>query len=329
MRVSHSAINEYNECSMKYKINRIDKIRPHYKSSAFIFGSAIDDASEAILFKKRNYKQVFKDAMAYTNVDWQNDSILVPTSEYIKYFASDLQPELIKDWQHKLIVEFVDRLFGQVEPVDFDFSKFVDYCKDCRKRKKHLSTNEQRLYNYINWCSLYQKGLMLLEKFKEFVEENIEEVHEVQKFVQTTNGNKDQLVGYIDFIVTFKDGVKRIIDLKTASDPNKQYPDNCIDDSQQLTIYSEIQGISEVGYLVLDKKIRKRDPRVRLKFITGKISEENADKVFDNIEETMLNIKEGIFEYNWDACNNYGGCPYYSYCRSGGEDVRNLIKKKG
>jgi hypothetical protein len=181
------------------------------------------------------------------------------------------------------------------------------------------------LFNYINWLSLFRKGLLLLNNFKTWATLNIESVISVQKGIRAENADGDTLVGYIDFIAKFKDGKTRIIDLKTSSNPKRDYPPESAGSAQQLIIYSEIEGIDEVGYYVLDKVIRKREPRVRDRFITGKITKEDSDIIFDKIETTMERIKNEEFEHNWEACFNYGKCEYYNFCKSAGHNRKDLV----
>lgn len=318
MKISHSAINEYNDCGFKYKLNRIDRIRPEEKSSAFVFGSAIDDACESILLRKDNYKQVFLEKMQTTDIHGK----VYDTRDchLIKYFSKDLQPELL---DNHTIMKIETDAEDILEMGTFELPEFLKYVK---ANKKNLSKEERVVFNIINYESLCKKGLMMLEVLKKWIDENIQEVHSIQKKLVTENTEGDTLEGYIDFIATFKDGVKRIVDLKTASDPKRQYPDNCIEESQQLTIYSEIEDIKEVAYLIIDKSIRKKEPRVRVRYVSGTVTENNANKIFDKIEESLVNIKNEVFEKNLNSCHNYGGCPYRNFCKSGGQNIDGLIK---
>ena len=75
-----------------------------------------------------------------------------------------------------------------------------------------------------------------------------------------------------------------------------------------------------------DKKIRVREPRVRLSFVEGKITEEHLDEVFEEIETVTEKIKEklqygvGAFDKNLESCSKFGKCPYAVYCHKGSKD---------
>jgi len=204
-----------------------------------------------------------------------------------------------------------------------DFDEFVDFCKQQRRLKEALTKPEQKVFNIMALVSLMIKGQMMIVKIKEWIDENVAEVHEVQKKISIENDNGDQFIGFLDFIVTLKCGKKVLIDLKSSSNTNAYYPADSAEKSVQLGIYSQEESVPNVAYLVADKKIRKREPRVRLTFIEGVITEEHLDDVFEMIEEVTVEIKEKLqdgeeaFEKNLDSCMKFGGCQYFNFCKKG------------
>jgi hypothetical protein len=87
-----------------------------------------------------------------------------------------------------------------------------------------------------------------------------------------------------------------------------------------------------VAYLVGDKKIRKREPRVRLKFVEGVITEEHLDEIFSIIEEVTVEIKEKLplgknaFEKNLDSCSNFGNCQFRGLCEKNSMKGLEVVK---
>lgn len=318
MRVSYSAISQYNECGYKYKLNRIDKIRPNTKSSAFIFGGAIDAMVENLLLKFKGVNvdlepyDVFLKNMEYTEINGVSHKVeLCP---HIKYFSTDLQLELLTDGDLDTNISLAKKNGFE----DYDPINLINYVKSQKKKKYNIDEIELILFNQLNYFSLLRKGELFLPKIVQFIDEHIEEVVSTQKYIEFINDDNDIYVGYLDFIVKFKDGITRVVDLKTASDPNKQYPSNSASNSPQLTGYAEHENIKDVAYYILDKKIRKKEPRVRDKLVLGKITDEKVEEVFEIIEESVVKIKSELFEKNWDSCYNYGGCEYYNLCRGKG-----------
>lgn len=319
MKVSYSGLSEYQSCGMKYYWNRVEKIRPVDYSSAFFFGSAVDAATEAYLLDTGCPFEKFKKEMLESEHNRQKISL--PKHEHIRYYSTDLDFNLLCDKDWKLIDEYASEMKVNdfIRP-ETALDKKVMY----GYRRRKLSSSQRKVLNYATWLSLKKKGMMLIEKFCEWADENIEEVIGCQVPIKIGNSDGDILRGFADIKARFKDGVIRIIDVKTARDPIKQYPDGCVETSPQLIIYTEAEGISEAGYFVLDKKIRVREPRVRSRYLEASIPQENADKVFDELEESLALIKAGVFEHNWDACNDYGGCPYRNLCKKG--SMKGLVK---
>lgn len=325
--LSNSQISTYTDCERKWWLDKQKRLRPNYKGSALLFGSSLDQATEHILLKKEgSYHQEFLDSMNKFDVNGKEKNLPEDLLD-VRFFAGDVDPNLIEQ-------EVVDNIcieHLEIEPLIL--KDFLDYCKQQRKAKKALEKVEQKLFNWLAYESLLQKGLMLLDALAEWIEENVAEVHAVQKKIEIENNNGDKFIGYLDFIVTMKDGRKVLIDLKTSSNPNAYYPAESASESVQLGIYAQEEGITDVAYLVADKKIRVRDPRVRLKFVEGKITEKHLDNVFEGIEEATIEIKEKLkagekaFCKNLDSCTMYGSCQYFNYCKKGSLKGLEYVKK--
>lgn len=319
-RLSNSSINTYLDCPHKYKLDKVDRIRPTWKSSSLLFGSAIDAAMEAILLKEGEPAGVFMENMLKTDINEKEVEVLMTSN--VRYTNGDIQLELLEDSDLIKIKNYASELELKISE-DYTISHFVDYYKD---NKKKADKEEHLLFSSIGWSCLLRKGMMMIPVLQKWAEENVAEVHDIQRKINIENEDGDYITGYLDFIVTLKDGRKVLMDLKTSSDAKKYYPDGCVEESQQLNIYAEDVGLEDAGYLVVDKKIRKREPRVRLREVYGKINEKSLDKVFDKVEEVLYNIKEEKFEKNRDSCFNFGGCQYYSLCHHG--SMKGLTKVK-
>lgn len=323
--LSHSQISTFKDCERKFYIERIERLRPKYTGSALIFGSALDSAVEEILLdynrkKKKNLdpKKVFLEKLDNFEVN-RKPKKLPEDLLAVKFFASNIDEKLLKEVDLK--PDF--KRLG-IEPIEV--AGFLDYCKQQRKAKEKLDETEQLLFNTLAYRTMQTSGLMFIKTLQEWIEENVAEVHEVQKKIEIDDGAGNKFVGYLDFIVTLKDGKKLLIDLKTSSNVNLYYPEGCASKSPQLGIYAQEEGLFKVAYLVISKKVRVRNPRIRLHFIEGTITEEFLDQVFDEIEEIVEKIIEkkklgkGAFETNKESCSNFGGCAYFNYCWKGKKD---------
>lgn len=331
IRLSNTAITTYQQCGMKYKFHYVDRYRTKLLDSPLFFGNAIDNAINVqLLSKKKNltkeeaelrskdYKLVFRDALQ--NVTIINTKSDIRKSELARYFNSDLDLDI---WTQSDIEEFINHGIVELKQINkTNYRAFIDECLEVRKEKKLLDTPEYRLFNFACWISLHRKGLILLEAYRTTILPEIVEVHDIQKEVHLPNEKGDFITGYIDFVATFKDGVKRVMDNKTSS---SAYTEQNILDSQQLVIYTENQQNYKCGFAVLEKKLRKKEPRTRSYLIFGEITAQQVEKAFSEIEYVLEDIKAEKFEKNEKSCFAFGKpCPFYELCHKG--NAEGLIK---
>ncbi len=317
LRLSNSQVDTYTTCARKWFIQKVLKINPTYLASPLYFGSLLDDTVEHYLLKgEGSWQDYFMKRRLEFEVN-RKPKMLPQDLLSLSFGAGDCDDKLIDQSE---LDKFCDSL--GVESVNA--KEFLAYCKQQRKSKTALQEDEQRIFNYCAFLSLTTKGMMLLEKLIEWLDENVKEVVSVQKKIEITNGEGDKFIGYLDFVVIMKDGRKVLIDLKTSSNPKLYYPEDAASTSRQLGIYSQEEGIPEVAYLIADKKIRKTNSktgdRARISFVEGVITEEHLDDVFAEIEEVTLEIKEKLgkgeedFKKNLDSCNDFSGCQYKGFC---------------
>lgn len=179
------------------------------------------------------------------------------------------------------------------------------------------------------WYSMREKGLILIRAYADEILPKIKKVHEVQKFFSLPNENGDQIIGFLDLLCEWEDGRTLIMDNKTSS---KKYPDDKIEtEGGQLALYKEAFGdkynIDGVGYIVMEKGIRKKEPRHRIQVMTGEVPEDLTEKTFDEFEQVLYGIRMGQFHSNHPVCNTFfGDCICNSYYPSGGKDLTGLVQ---
>lgn len=330
MRLSHSSKEKYLECSEKWRLHYKEKLRSVLLNSPLFFGSAIDDAVMTLLLtKKKEYTEEEKEMLQKT--PWEafeetftfnehfGEKVYIPTYENCRYSKADLDVSLLQSEDYTKIIEQADNLDMSVNEM-YKVQQFIDECLEIIKNKKELDIQEQRLYNYICWLSLRRKAEMMLEAARLELLPQIEEIYSIQEKVSLQDG-EDELIGYIDFVGSFVDepGKKYVVDLKTSS---RAYPKDAVETSEQLATYSEYKNISDCAYVVIEKNIRKRHPRVRITILKGKIGEELLNQTFDNLSNVFYNVQEGNFEKLYEVdekakCFMYGRvCEYFDYCRT-------------
>lgn len=318
---SHSAIEQFRTCGEMYKLYRIERLRTTHYRSAFLFGSAIDSAVEAIFLKyKKDLTEeetskvsagslaLFAQAMCSFKNNHGDVIKDAARSTQIKYSAQDFQVELLNEEDYETIEAEAE--LKDIEIPQEEIPQFVEQCFGVLKMGKALSAEEHTIYNLINWLSLYRKGEILLPEITQWAEDNIKEVHSMQHKIYLED-DEDIFTGYVDLVATLKDGIKRVIDFKTTA---VKYKEGDADTSQQLTIYAEHMQIDRVAFLAFEKNIRKREPRTRFAFIEGITTETQKDEVFQGITESIEEIKKKQFDKNEKSCYNYGKCDYFNLC---------------
>lgn len=317
----------YQQCPHKYYLNYVEGIKPTQINSPLFFGSAIDEALSLMLLDKKVEKteQEVEDALFKTPEGefikhmTEKDGISLPFNERCSYFQSDFDEDIMQpeDWSAL-------NAFDNEIP---DHKEFFKQCKAIFKSKQTLDTQDQRVFNYMCWLSLKRKGLMLIQAYKEQVMPSIDKVYSIQKDILLPNETGDAIRGKIDFIASFiGDDNIYIVDNKTSSKP---YSEDSVRTSDQLAIYCEAENTNKAAYIVVEKKLRIKDPKVRTSIIKDTIPEENMQKTFDKASEILHNIADGVFPKHEDTknCSHYGKrCEFFGLCF--GNSMDGLIKKE-
>lgn len=322
INVSFSALDCFEQCSEKYRLRYREKLASEKIPSPLFFGSAIDAAMELLLLKKKQYlTDVELDLLlnedAYSVFDkWmiEQNGKLLERNPLCEYFFSDCDLNILQAQDIAML--------NTRYPSIVDFEEFIVYCKKKIKSDGELSKGSKIALNNLCWISLYRKGRLLIEAYEKDVLPHIEEVFEIQKEISLENQSGDKLRGKIDFIASFKDDptVRHICDNKTSSEP---YREDSVANSVQLAIYCEAENCAEASYVVLQKKIRVKDPKVRTQIIRDTISDEHKQKTFDIVEQKLNNIACASFskKNSPKECHFYGKpCEFFNLCWHGRMD---------
>jgi hypothetical protein len=335
MKLSHTAKSTYLDCPYKWNLHYNERLRSTKIGSALFFGGAIDEALNCLLLSKKakptkdeqvmmevTPEETFKSSMQKVRI--ADEYIDISTSEKAEYYKSDLDMGILEAIDYNNIIGFAETQNVKLE----NMSDVHEFIEESQLNLKGLDLEIQRVYNYCCWLSLVRKGLMLIDTYNTEIMPQIEEVFEIQKKVSLPDGD-DEFIGYIDLICSFKvsPGVRYVCDNKTSSRP---YKEDSVRTSEQLAAYAESENNTKCAYIVLEKKLRKRHPRVRCNIIMDTIPETTINDTFDGITNVFHGIEAKEFEQNFDSCYNYGRkCQYYGYCRT--KELANLkyLEKEG
>lgn len=316
MKISHSRLEKYKQCSEAYRLYAEERLTGIYINSPLFFGTAIDNAVELFLLKKKEEltereSRITSTENAYSIFDKcmrEQDGVLLEKNILCDYFASDFDPGLLK----------LDdlALLNKQYPSITDFQATWEKINLAFKNNKAVSDSNRQLYNHMCWLSLYRKGELLLDAFEKQILPRIHRVYSIQKEIQLLNGAGDELNGKIDFIASFTDNpeAKYVCDLKTSS---KAYTEDSVSRSPQLNIYCEAESIPRACYVVLEKKVRVKEPRIKTQVIRDEVYDDLREIIFDEIDEVCNNIAERKFykKASPKECHFFGRkCEFYGVC---------------
>jgi len=334
MKLSNSRLQMYKRCPRSYDLHYNKKIRSRTFGSPLFFGLALDEAINRLLIDKKKVlteaeeelkKQTVIEVFDYhmKNGTVNGNPIKLQEYQYLQFGKADFDISLLTEAD-----------FDELGQDDSEVGAFMEwyYFENKKWKDKDISEEDTKLFNKINWFSLHRKGLMILETYEEEIMPQIHEVFEIQKEISLPDGRDNSVIGFIDFICSFVDApdTKVIVDNKSSSKPYKQKD---LDESDQLCTYSEAENLPDISYIVYEKNIRKRDPRVRINILRGKAVESHIEETFDNYSELCNNIEEEKFpEDRSERCFFFGRpCLYKSICHNDGQmgpDLVDLSKKK-
>ena len=320
IKLSHSKAQKYLFCPKQYELHYEQKIRSRILGSPLFFGLACDEAINRLLLDLKDGNlteeeegtiektplELFDFHMKNANINGKDIKIL--DYPHIQFSKADFDISLLSDDD---IVEL-----GEDRKYWTDLVSW--YYTELRSKNPKITEEETVEFNRINWLSLYRKGEMIIEKYKEEILPQIDKVYAIQKPVSLPNEDGHEIIGFIDFICSFKNDpeVKYIVDNKSSS---KAYKMSDLEESEQLHTYAESEGLDHIAYIVYEKNIRKREPRVRINILKGKINEEIMEVVFDNYEKVLYGISQKDFKPNFQSgCFQFGRtCAYYGICHHG------------
>lgn len=317
--MSHSSRERYETCSEKYRLHDIERYRGLKIASALFFGNALDEAFSRLLLDKKKLKTPEElEQVAYTPeqiFDKHMQSVKHVTGEPIDVPHSTLVDYYNSDFDESLLTPKHIKQLEQANPDIPNFPAFMKACQELKKQRKKLDEEDYKLYNYVTWLTLVEKGYMMIDAYRYQIMPQIFEVFDIQKKITITNATGDKIGGKIDFKCSFSDDPLQVytVDNKTSATP---YTQADLDTSDQLATYCEHEGDYHAAYIVVEKKVRKKVPRIRANIVKGVISEQNVQKTFDKFEETMYSIEQKKFVKNESACFSYGRmCEFYAICK--------------
>jgi len=263
-------------------------------SSALFLGTIIEKSTDALLEGKtlKEAQDLFeKNYQRYEiNGKWET----LKTSDKVKFFKSDFQENAHTE-----------------------------------KELEELATKE---HNFRCWSSRIKSGKLMIQEFHDNIMPNIKKVIAMQEYISIDNGDGDQIIGYADYIVEWIDGRRLVLDLKTSASPYKKDAVLTTEKGSQTALYyfalREKYNLDGAGFLVLEKKIRKKEPQTRSQILIDVPPEELIQETLDIFDKMLYDIRQAKFPCKAPDCNRFGQqCCYNKFCETGGVNTKGLWRK--
>lgn len=346
VRLSHSQANKFQDCSQAWNYHYVKRIRPVTKSSALLFGNILDGAVEDYLKNRDRDNAIDQLKKSWETADINGKVYDMYDCTKVVYANSDYDQDLLTEdditqlqAEHgEDVLDQVKSIYKQKSAIGFDL----------------LKNSSKVILNKANWFSMLRKGLLMLDKAIELIDENVEEVLGTQVEVNLENGEGDSIVGFADFVVKWKGYEQPIVfDLKTSS---IDYAEDSAKTSAQLSLYlhdlRDKYNTNTVGYMVLHKRVKKNTTKtcsvcghdgsgsrhktcnatmegkrcsgewessvsfdIKHQIIIDEPDPVVENMILNNMDSVAHSIKAEVIFKNLNACEKpWGKCPYYALC---------------
>ena len=343
-KLSHSQCSKYQLCPQSFDFHYNKRIRSGYHSAALSFGSAFDDAVNAMLLNSPNSpEEIFIDK--FTTGDINGVKTHLPTYTNLVYADADFDIDLLSESDVISLGDTKEIISEKIKAIKL---------KKSQTGLSSVSIDDRRYLNLICWTILKNKGILMIDAYRQQVIPKLTKVHAVQVAANLKNEAGDSIIGYIDLIADVEGYGTVILDNKTSS---RMYDSDSVLTSPQLSLYVHMEGdkynTRKAGYIVLLKQVIKNkkkvcsvcgndgsgrqhktcdavtdkkrcggewnetiNPKIHIQWVIDDIPKKTEQIVIDNYDNVNQAIKNGIFTKNFNSCkNHYGGdCPYIKLC---------------
>ena len=179
IKLSYSGLEKYKTCPRMYRLHYIDRIRTTDKSSALLFGNAIDESLNILLQEKDLQKSIgkfenlmnqwkddesvnfFKSDYIHNKSGW--DSLYIRGLEFIEKYNKEIIPNIEKvidvQTEIKKVNQFGDTIIGFADFIvkwkDDDFITVVDNKTSSKSYSKKMIETSRQLALYA-WALDYE-----------------------------------------------------------------------------------------------------------------------------------------------------------------------------
>jgi hypothetical protein len=301
--ISHSAWNKYQTCPRMYKLHYIEKLRPTGKTSALLFGTAVDEGLNSLLLKSGDPVKTFQE-----NFTWE-------MCQDIKWFDSDYDPDLLTEEQTESLTgktkEYVTWACMRVKGRML-IEQYIEQILPLIEEVHHVQLETSRPGQIDAVLSIRGHGMVLVDhktSARYYKRDSVKSSSQLALYARQVGISK------AGFCVLSKNINKNKI--KTCKKCGHKTS------SAHKTCNNVIDGSRCHGEF--DVTV---NPQANIQLIIDDLDAIEMDLVEKSVQQTEKAIKNKVFPMNLNACHNFYGrkCPYFNYCRK--KDMAGLDKKK-
>jgi hypothetical protein len=235
-KLSHSACAKYMQCPASFDYYYNQGIQPSAKTSALVFGSAIDAGLNALLVEPNKELAMSHATKAFNDILFAKEHDNMTVGKY------DYDRELLTADDKLELLSAASKYGYKGDDVDSLVKTLLE--------KDTLSENQQKVLTLAVRYSLAAKGEAMFRAYATHILPQIKNVVSVQG---------DAGSGKFDAIVEFVGLGTTLLDHKTSS---KAYGDNAVEYSAQLSMYAEATGVHKVAFVVFNKQLQKNRVKI-------------------------------------------------------------------
>lgn len=304
-KVSHSAWKKYMTCPKMYDYHYNERLRPTGTSSALVFGSAIDEALNALLLKTGDPFEVFKQKFAFEDLkdlEWDSRDFdpYIFTVDQLKKINGE--SESYKAWASM-------RIKGRMM-IEAYITQIYPLIEEVHSVQKELEGRPGVLDAVV---TLKGHGKLILDhktSARPYASDAVK--HDTQLALYASAEGFTQA----GFVVLVKQVNRNIVKICKKCTFNGSF-------TKHHTCPQMINGSRCHG-----KWDESSSPEILVQLLVDTVPEHNKKIVVDSIQDTEKLIDSGHFPRNLGACGKIYGkpCPYIDLCWKG--DYTGLEKKK-
>ena len=301
-KISQSAYKKYTTCPKMYDYHYNQKLRPKGTSSSLLFGSAMDEALNALLLGTGDPQQVFK------------DNFTEEMCEGIEYHKNDLDEKVFSPQQTM-------ELRGRT----MEFKTFASLRV---KGRLLIEAYIEEIYPLIGEVHAVQRELKGRRGFIDVIADL--EGHGKVLIDHKTSSRpykSDAVTGDIQLILYCQEE-----NLSKAGfivlNKQMKYDKTCKKCGKSN--YSSHRTCNEHKNGVRCHGSFKFEAKALIQLIVDDVPKADKDMVAKSFEQVEQSISDGVFPMNLQSCRSYFGkdCPYLNKCLTNNEDMLEYVKEE-